>query len=39
VEAATRLMREHLEHLEAQVQFGAVASTPPDLIELFGQAA
>ncbi|MEO5795030.1 MAG: GntR family transcriptional regulator [Rhodoferax sp.] len=39
VEAATRLMREHLAHLEAQVHFGAVATTSPDLIALFGQAA
>ena len=39
VQAATRLMREHLEHLEAQVHFGTVATTSPDLIELFGKAA
>lgn len=39
VEAATHLMREHLAHLEAQVHFGVVATTSPDLIALFGQAA
>lgn len=39
VAAATRLMREHLAHLEAQVHFGAVATTAPDLIALFGRVA
>ncbi len=39
VAAATRLMREHLEHLEAQVRFDVAATASPDLIELFGQAA
>ena len=39
VAAASRLMREHLEHLEAQVRFDVVVSAAPDLIELFGQAA
>jgi DNA-binding GntR family transcriptional regulator len=39
VKEATRLMREHLSHLEAQLQFETTSATPPDLIELFGDAA
>ncbi len=39
VQAATRLMREHLGHLEAQLQFEPAPPTTPDLIALFGQAA
>ena len=37
-QAATRLMREHLSHLEAQLQFAPEPTTSPDLTELFGQA-
>ena len=38
-DAASRLMREHLSHLEAQLQFEPAAATNPDLVELFGQVA
>jgi DNA-binding GntR family transcriptional regulator len=39
VAAATRLMHEHLTHLEAQVQFGSPSAAAPDLIELFAPTA
>ncbi|WP_394788138.1 GntR family transcriptional regulator [Rhodoferax sp.] len=39
VAMATQLMREHLSHLEAQLQFEPAPITSPDLIELFGHAA
>ncbi|MCX7277533.1 MAG: GntR family transcriptional regulator [Burkholderiales bacterium] len=39
VKEATRLMREHLSHLEDQLQFQTVSASAPDLIELFGHAA
>jgi DNA-binding GntR family transcriptional regulator len=36
---ATRLMREHLNRIEAQLQFVPTQSAAPDLVQLFGQAA
>lgn len=36
--AATRLMRQHLAHLESQLQFTTPAGEAPDLIALFGAA-
>jgi DNA-binding GntR family transcriptional regulator len=33
---AARLMRTHLEQLEAQLQFDEPGEEPPDLMQLFG---
>jgi DNA-binding GntR family transcriptional regulator len=35
---AARLMRTHLEQLEAQLQFDELGEEPPDLMQLFGAA-